>query len=388
MLQQAIYIYDNMLTREGDDLPPNIVFNGDWTNEGNALTPQLAPVATCADGTRSIEIYGANGGQGTEARAVCFLNTTLLPENILRVTRDFTSKSRIDKFTSFVVQGPSPLQRHLVILFEEEFRDDFGIHFADTMPDDIVIGSLFLGRALVTEEITDRNWSVSLKDTTRLNKSTGGQTYATASGRLFREVTVNVVNLRAPEMYGVPLLGAPITLPSPVLTSMSETGGWYRVNSGFNGQLVYENIPAGDYSVTFTFAAATSTLTTMSGVNCQVGAPAIPAQFFVTGFHSALFLTNSETDLEINLNRTSTQYNVEVRVESVRPVLASGSDVNLYDMFVTSAGKERPVLVIVRGSEPLWLTATSVYGRLSRTNPITHNGGDQYNTSFVVEEQL
>lgn len=385
--------YDNCFHRQDLSFRPNnVTFSGNWTNSENCLQTQLYPVARCASGgSRNIEIAFAQVPIQTRRRLKCiaFLNTDM-NVSTLRKIEWATPISPADYryYEIFVVEGPSVEHRHIVIYLEQDIKESWLRLVFDNTRQEFYIGSLFVGDALVSNDLADPRWSQRYSDTANIEYSTARQTFPSEDGRIYRTADVSVANMDSVTAFAAHMVGSEAKQTDIDLNNMSLTGNFnYYRSTGTTGRLIATyNTPADRYLVDISANARSDTEGGMNNV-VLYPYPTGPDAYHASRMSFLWETPNALSDMRVDYSVGSGS-EVYLRIDGVREVPVQATQEASLARVFDLCGSSRPVIYIGRYSSTQWLSHLCIYGRLSRQGAIQHTGGGYYSANFTVEEYL
>ena len=392
----AIIVGDNLLWRPEFDA---VTTEGTgWESPERLLTPQLQPKASRPGASGSIGVsVTASVAPARQPSVFALLGVVGGALGNLRVERE-EGKGWEPVEDYDVFELASVYQRHIVVILRALYPATVGWRLRWSGSSAIEIGSIYLGRALIDPGLADQGWSQEYPDRASRVVSEGGQLYASDTDT-YRIVRIPQGDVDPQIQLGVVPHGQIIDLPPDFATggaSFSGDGVTCGPSSGTatwsTGSLATGNVYRLDYRYreVGAFAEADSRLRVSgSGYSTLYGADPLP-----TGRRSVIFRrTTNSGGLSVSFASAPTGNTAHLELlgfsEIPDPGAVWGDTVMEDNMqsFYARHGNSRPVIVMLRPSDPMANKVTGIYGIVRDPVRATDRAGQYTQAQLVIEEQ-
>jgi hypothetical protein len=403
MTDGAILVGDNVIY---EDWFSEILTIGTWTNDERLLEEQLEPAAEFAGGEETGLEIRSTAPPDSGYNALALLGTDIgisgLRSNYA-ISVDYWIGDWWPMLDYQVYEISAPgSPRSLVILFGEYFSNQrFRVRWHAPGPGRL--GHVVLGRAMVSVDLVDRGWSLAYPDQAKRVASEGGQIY-TSSPQVVREMTISAGSMGDRSAFGVQRIVKKLDLPAPNLSGdVTLSDGWLTANESEQGAAEWPNLMEIGKHYRIDFHQQWRMDTPVEGAPSAPGAPrwSISSSSLYTGpdqgFPTGRASVYGEADQSDTLvwACTSGDGRAKVKVLAVYEVdfeLAGWgflSELANIQAFYARHGNSRPVVALVRPSDPILNKATGIYGYMTGKNELRQRGdadGDLFSTGIRITE--
>jgi len=373
---------------------------GSWTEFDRLLEPQLEPAAEFAGNEETgIEIR-SNGFPPVGYNAIALLGTDIGLKEV-PFGHAITIERLVDaawvpvkEYTVYELNSVgSP--RSLVAVFDSYVvspRYRIRWYASDTGK----VGAVIFGRAIRHIDLADAGWGIRYIDQASASTSEAGQIY-TGEPQIVRELLISAATMSPLTAFGVQPINQSLSLPNPILSGdVVSSGDWVGCGNQQTGSATWsglltpysysrvdfqqrqiQNVP--DSPVPPRWGIASASLAIGSG------------QGFPTGV-SSVYGQAVTADLVCECARANGQS--EWRILSVQEVdfQFAGWEFNSaqasYVAMAANHGRSRPVIVLIRPTDPVMTRIVGVYGYITGNTEIRQVGdSDVFSTSLQIREQ-
>lgn len=392
----AIIVGDNLVWRPEFDAMTTE--GSGWQNTERLLTPQLQPKASRPVTGGSIGVgVTANIAPARQPSVFALLGVVDGALGNLRVEQEAGKGwEPVEDYDVFELS--SVYQRHIVVSMRGLDAAAVGWRLRWSGSEEIEIGSIYLGRALIDPGLADQGWSQEYPDRAGRAVSEGGQLYP-GDTDTYRIVRIPQGDVDPQIQLGVIPHGQLIDLPPSFATggaSFSGDGVTCGASSGTatwsTGSLAAGNVYRLDYRYreVGAFAEADSRLrVASSGYLTLYGEDPLP-----TGRRSVIFRRTTNTGgLSVSFTSAPTGNTAHLELLGFSQIPDPGAvwaDSVMEDnmqAFYARHGNSRPVIVMLRPSDPMANKVTGIYGVVRDPVRATDRAGQYTQTQLVIEEQ-
>lgn len=380
----AIIVGQNIIHESWFD---RIEVDGTWTDEEHLLTSQLSPAAQFAAGASGIEFWSA-GIPPASYNAIVLAGTSIgvdgYKSTYSLVVERFLPPSWVSlEYSAYEIASPgSP--RTLVILFKEFVKSTaYRVRWHSNLAGEV--GAVMLGQVIENSAIADAGWRMGYVDAAAITTSEGGQIYA-GPPELTRALDIPADQVDSRLAWGVQRILETIDLPAVQLANDAQLDGdWIEVPADVQGtatwpgvfqsgryyRVDYEqqlmDLEPGESPSFIRWGITPSSLSIGSDQAYSTSRASVYGQAFSTdmvwggasGDGTARFkiLGVHEIDFEPG------GFNLNPHLLSLQSMWASH-------------GRGRPIVAMIRPTDPIINRATGIYGHLSERQELQHVPGD------------
>lgn len=405
----AILIGDNILNDDDFIAIETTSTFDSWTGEEHLLEPQLQPAAEYPVGENSIEVRrqaGSSAGPGCNAFAL--LGTTVGSDlgsgysgpfgfAVTAEYYDGSAWQHVDGYSVYELFAPGSPTSVVVIFDEYILAQRYRVRFSAATGGHV--GSVLVGRTISDITLSDRGWRQRYRDEAKQVRSEDNQVYC-SSPSIVREMTIPANSVDLAATYGVHRIVNSVSLPAPVLgKDTSESDGWYSVGPGHLGSIDFKGpLTVGkyyrldyeqrqDYVPDFLtshrprWRVATGSLDIGSNQGWSTSRASVYGQAV-----SDDLLWTAPSESGTSELRILGLYEIDYQPDG-----GQGFRSHLANLQAVMArhGHSRPVIAMIRPSDPVMNRVSGIYGYLAADNELTQRAdadGDLFSTTLRITE--
>lgn len=372
------------------------VIGSGWDGVENLATPQLSPVASyeAQVGPVGVEMRSISGVPPVLPNVFALLGTDVGggpnggSAHHITLEYDQGSWASTSSYSVYELAAPNS-PRHLIVVLHSDIEAVGwrlrweGNNAARS------IGSFFVGRSITSPSLADQGWRQRYVDAAAKTVSEGGQIYA-ASPSITREVRIPMDTLDHMSMFGIPEHGSLIKLRSPTFShDMVQSGDWWQVKDAEQGSATLSGVmtPSKHYRIDYNanhrgepyadgrFWVANASATSLGALRTGKGSLVVEAK-------------KADLVIEATSQPGTTRFKIERFSEVEIPQLTwtTGIERNLQHL-LSSHGHSRPIIAMMRPSDPLLNQATGIYGYINQPVDLIDRAGARIGTELVIREQ-